>query len=549
MEDTRADERLVWWRHGVIYQIYPRSFMDTNGDGIGDLRGVIQRLDYLEELGVDAIWLSPIYRSPMKDFGYDVSNHTDIDPVFGDLETFDLLLAEAHKRHLRVILDYVPNHTSDQHPWFIESRKSNDGPKQDWYLWRDAKPDGSEPNNWVSHFGGKAWEWDDSRQQYYLHLFLKEQPDLNWRNPDVVGAMHGVMRFWFDRGIDGFRVDAVMYSIKHPDFPDNPPLYESSRYAEIGMSQEPVYTMNQPGIHDLIRDFRRICDSYEGDRVMIGETWFFDPSDLVKAYGANLDEFDLPFNFTSALLPWDAEEMRAAIESYYSALPKGALPNFVFGNHDIHRLATRFGHDNIRSAGMLLLTLWGAPTMYYGDEIGMRDVDVPPELTRDVVMPDEDLRRDPERTPMQWDSTPNAGFSPAGAEPWLPVASDYEAVNVEAQQADPASHLSFYRSLLKLRRDTPALHGGSFKFVDGLPTGVLGYTRSATGQHLLVIINFESEPVTLNLAELARSAKVLLSSQLTRHAEVDIGSLAVEPHESLLLELPDSSTPATALAR
>ncbi len=543
MRDSTADERFVWWRHGVIYQIYPLSFMDSNGDGMGDLPGIIQQLDYLQELGVDAVWLSPIFRSPMKDFGYDVSDHTDVDPIFGDLATFDILLSEAHKRGLRVVLDYVPNHTSDQHPWFIESRKSKDGPKRDWYLWRDAKPDGSEPNNWVSHFGGKAWEWDDSRRHYYLHLFLKEQPDLNWRNPDVVSAMHGVMRFWMDRGVDGFRVDAVMYSIKHPDFPDNPPLYASSRYDEIGMSQEPVYTMNQPGIHDLIRSFRRICDSYDGDRVLIGETWFFDPSELVKAYGEELDEFDVPFNFTSTLLPWNADEMRASFESYYAALPKGALPNFVFGNHDIHRLATRFGSDKVRSAGMLLLTLWGIPTMYYGDEIGMHDVDVPPEAQRDVVMPDEALRRDPERTPMQWDSSPNAGFSPAGAEPWLPVAADYEAVNVEAQRSDPTSHLSFYRSLLKLRRDTPALHRGSLKFVEGLPAGVLSYVRSADGKDVLVIINFESAPVTLDVSHLAGSGAMLLSSEPGRPAEVDLGELAVGPNESLLLDLADVSSP------
>ncbi|MFQ5710053.1 MAG: alpha-amylase family glycosyl hydrolase, partial [bacterium] len=479
--------------------------MDSNGDGVGDLQGIIERLDYVAQLGVDAIWISPIFASPMVDFGYDVSDHQAIHPMFGDMATFDRLLAAAHARNLRLVLDYVPNHTSDQHPWFIESRSSVDNPKRDWYIWKDAKPDGSPPNNWESIFGGPAWEWDEKTQQYYLHSFLKEQPDLNWRHPEVVEAMHDVLRFWLDKGVDGFRMDAVMCCVKHADFPDNPPIRDDSPLKPFGLNLEPVYSMNQPEIHEIVRGFRSLFDRYQGERVMIGETWVFEPTELVKYYGKNLDEFHIPFNFMSTILPWDAAQMKETIAAYYAVVPPGATANFVFGNHDVHRLATRFGPENHRSVGLLLLTLSGIPTLYYADELGMEDVQVPVERRQDpwgnhASNPHDG--RDPARTPMQWDASPNAGFAPPGVETWLPIAKNHPEVNVAAQQGDPTSTLNFYKTLLKLRRQMPALRRGDFAFVEQVPTEIMAYVRSLEGQRVLVVINFEGNEHALDLSSL-----------------------------------------------
>ncbi|MFQ5637435.1 MAG: alpha-amylase family glycosyl hydrolase [bacterium] len=532
--------KFIWWKHGVFYQIYPRSFMDSNGDGIGDLQGILSRLDYLSELGVDALWISPIFSSPMVDFGYDVSDYKDVHPMFGDMATFDRLLAAAHERNLRVVLDYVPNHSSDQHPWFIESRSGRDNPKRDWYIWRDAKPDGSPPNNWDAIFGGSAWEWDERSQQYYLHSFLKEQPDLNWRNPKVIEAMHDVLRFWLDKGVDGFRMDAVMCCLKHADFPDNPVIKQDSPLKPFGFRLEPLYSMNQPDIHAMLRQFRSLFDSYAGERVMIGETWLFELPELVKYYGEKLDEFQIPFNFMSTMLPWNAAEMKQFISAYYEAVPKGALPNFVFGSHDIHRLATRFGPENHRSVAMLLLTVRGIPTMYYGDELGMEDVDVPLDRRQDpwgINKPGLNLGRDPERTPMQWDASPNAGFSLPGVETWLPVAKNYREVNAAAQQHDPVSTLNFYKALLELRREMPALFRGDFAFVDEVPDDVMAYVRSAEGQRVLVVINFQSSEVALDLSSLGDSGKQLLSSRFMEPDRVVLTELSLNPHESVLISL------------
>jgi alpha-glucosidase len=534
-------EQCIWWQCGVFYQIYPRSFMDGSGDGIGDLQGIIDRLDYLAELGVDAIWISPIFASPMADFGYDVSDYTDIHPMFGDMATFDRLLRQAHERGLRIVLDYVPNHTSDQHPWFVESRSSRANPRRDWYIWKDAKPDGSPPNNWVSFFGGSAWEWDQTTGQYYLHLFLKEQPDLNWRNTDVAEAMHDVLRFWLDKGVDGFRIDVAMAMIKHPDFPDNPPV-EDGRFGniDIGLTQLPVYNIAQPEVHDVWRGFRKLFDSYDGDRVTIGELLLPSAAELVRCYGESLDELHLPFNFALLQARWNASEVKQAIADYYAVMPEGAMPNFVLGNHDFHRVATRFGRENHRSAGMLLLTLWGVPTMYYGDELGMEDVAIPRERMQDpwgINSPSPELGRDPERTPMQWDESPNAGFAPEGIETWLPVAGDYQEVNVAVQHEDPTSTLSFYRKLLSLRREMPALHRGEFALVEGVPSDVIAYTRSAGDQRVLVVINFDGNAHSLDLSTVSSSAEVLLSSRFTVFGSVDLEALPVKPHESLLLSL------------
>ncbi|MHC4463758.1 MAG: alpha-amylase family glycosyl hydrolase [Planctomycetota bacterium] len=531
----------IWWKHGVFYQIYPRSFMDHNGDGIGDLQGIIDRLDYVVELGVDAIWISPIFASPMVDYGYDVSDYKEIHQIFGDMATFDRLLAAAHERNLRVVLDYIPNHTSDHHPWFIESRSSHDNPKRHWYIWKDARPDGSPPNNWEAIFGGPVWEWDEKTHQYYLHSFLKEQPDLNWRNPEVVEAMHDVLRFWMDKGVDGFRMDAVMCCVKHSAFPDNPPIREDSPYKPFGLRLEPLFTMNQPEIHDILRGFRSLFDSYKGERVMIGETWVFELTELVKYYGETLDELHIPFNFVSAMMPWKVAEMKQVISAYYAVIPDGAMPNFVFGSHDVHRLATRFKPENHRSAGMLLLTLWGIPTMYYGDELGMEDVNVPLERRQDPWvenMPEIGVGRDAQRTPMQWDDSPNAGFSPPGVETWLPLATNYREVNVAVQQRDPMSTLNFYKTLLKLRREMPALQIGDFTFVEDVPAGIMAYIRSSGGQRLLVIINYEGNEHVLDLSFLNNSGKLLLSSRFAKSSEVVLSQLSLKPHESLLIQLP-----------
>jgi alpha-glucosidase len=454
--------------------------------------------------------------------------------MFGDLETFDRLLAAAHERNLKIILDYVPNHTSDQHPWFLESRSSRDNPRRDWFIWKDAKEDGSPPNNWESAFGGSAWEWDEKTQQYYLHTFVREQPDLNWRNPEVVEAMHNVIRFWFDRGVDGFRVDAITGLMKDPDFPDNPPAPPDSYWTKFGHDLESRYTQHQPDTFQQVRLMRKVFDEYE-DRVHIGETGASpDISQLIPYYGEPLDGFDIPFNLITLQAPWDPAQMRDLIESYYQLIPPGGWPNFVFGNHDIHRPATRFGYENHRSVGMLLLTLWGIPTIYYGDEIGMEDVFIPVEQRVDpwgITKPDMDLGRDPERTPMQWDRSANAGFT--SGEPWLPVADDYDQVNVAVQSADPHSTLSFYKQLLRLRRDLPALHNGSFTFVDDLADGVLAYVREAGGQRLLVAINFGDQARKIDISGVASSSKTLLSTDFVRHEGT---VLTLRPHESVLLQ-------------
>ena len=402
-----------WWQAGIIYQIYPRSFQDSNGDGVGDLPGIITRLDYLQWLGVAAIWISPIYPSPMADFGYDVSNYTEIHPLLGTLKDFDRLIAEAHRRGLRVLLDYVPNHTSDQHPWFVESRLSRDNPKRGWYIWRDGKADGSPPNNWLSHFGGGAWEWDERTGQCYYHAFLKEQPDLNWRNRQVQAAMMDVLRFWLERGVDGFRVDVIWELIKDEQFRDNPP---NPRYREGEVRPYfqllTRYNTDQPHVHDMIGMMRRVIDEYE-HRMLIGE--IFLPLDrLVTYYGtAEAPECHLPFNFQLQLLPWKARRIARAIEAYEAALPAGCWPNWVLGSHDVPRIATRAGPEQAGVAAMLLLTLRGTPTMYQGDEIGIENVPVPPEMEQDPVARNvPGFGRDPQRTPMQWDGSSNADLRP-----------------------------------------------------------------------------------------------------------------------------------------
>ena len=536
-----------WWQTGIVYQVYPRSFMDSNGDGVGDLPGVISRLDYLQWLGVDAVWLSPIYPSPMADFGYDVSDYCDVHPLFGTLADFDRLVAEAHGRGLKVILDFVPNHTSDRHPWFLESRLSRDNPKRDWYIWRDPAPGGGPPNNWLSNFGGPAWRLDEATGQYYFHAFLKEQPDLNWRNPEVRRAMHDVLRFWMGRGVDGFRVDVIYHVVKDDQFRDNPrnPDYKPG-------SQNPhheflaTYIADRPEVHDVIAGMRRVVDEYEG-RMLVGEI-YLPVERLVMYYGEGGRGVHMPFNFQLVTMPWNARAIGDAVRRYEELLPSHGWPNWVLGNHDNPRIASRVGRPQARVAAMLLLTLRGTPTMYYGDEIGMCDVPIPPGRVQDPFeknVPGMGLGRDPERTPMQWDGSDGAAFTRAGVEPWLPLADDYRDVNVAAQRDDPASYLSLYRRLIELRRREPALSVGEYEPLARPDDAgeVIAYRRRAGDRRFLVVLNLSGRPQTFRRPDGATESlpgRIALSTCLDRDQEPVARTLELRPNEGVVVEVVNS---------
>jgi alpha-glucosidase len=470
-----------WWQRALIYELYPRSFQDSDGNGIGDLTGILNRLDYLVSLGVDAVWITPIYPSPMADFGYDVADYCGIAPIFGAMSDFDRLLAEVHARGLRMILDFVPNHTSDEHPWFIESRSSRGNPKRDWYLWRD------EPNNWLSNFGGSAWEYDETTSQYYLHSFLKEQPDLNWRNPEVRKAMFDNLRFWLKRGVDGIRVDVMWLLIKDDLFRDNPvnPEYkpgslESHRFL-------PYYNSNRPEVIQVVEEMRAVMDEFQ-DRVLIGEI-YLPVEQLVNYYGRDLRGAQLPFNFQLLQCPWNAASLARTIAQYQSALPPGAWANWVLGNHDNSRIVTRIGEAQAGVAAMLLLTLPGTLTIYYGEELGLADVAIAKDQVQDPAeknQPGIGAGRDPERTPMPWDGSRNAGFT--AGRPWLPLNPDYRQRNVSALEANVSSILHLYRRLIALRRDRSVLVSGALLEVSAEGT-LLRYQRSDENARWLVLLN------------------------------------------------------------
>ena len=485
---AQAASGSLWWQHGIVYQVYPRSFQDTNGDGVGDLPGIHRRLDYLASLGVDAVWISPIYPSPMADFGYDVADYCDIDPLFGTLADFDALVAEAHARGLKVILDFVPNHTSDRHPWFLDSRSSRKSAKRDWYIWRDGKPDGAPPNNWISHFGGPAWTFDEATGQWYLHSFLRQQPDLNWRNADVRAAMYDALRFWLDRGVDGFRVDVIWLLIKDEALRDNPlnPTWQPPG-AEIGKLIQ-FYNADRPEVHDVIAEMRAVLDEFN-ERVLIGEIYL--PLErLVTYYGKELKGAQLPLNFQLLETAWNARAIAKAIEDYERLLPSGGWPNWVLGNHDWPRIAARVGERQARVAAILLMTLRGTPTIYYGDEIGLSRVEIPPEAVQDPWGINEPGQgRDPSRTPMQWDGGPQAGFT--SGKPWLPLSDDHAARNVAALEADAGSVLNLYRALIALRRAHRALSVGAFR-LRAVDDDVLVYERSSGDERLVVALNLSS---------------------------------------------------------
>lgn len=517
-----------WWQSTVVYQIYPRSFQDTTGNGIGDLPGITRRLDYLADtLGIGAIWISPFYKSPMADFGYDVADYTSIDPMFGTMNDFDELLEGVNAKGMKLIIDWVPNHSSDEHPWFVESRSSRDNPKRDWYTWRDPKPDGSPPNNWVSAFTGPAWSFDETTGQYYLCSFTKKQADLNWRNPEVQEAMFSDLSFWLDRGVDGIRIDVAHFVMKDPELRDNPlvegsPKVNTKDHGEYDL-YEHLYDKGHPDNHAMHRDVRALLDSYQPERFSVGEIYIADWDEWASYYG-ELDELHMPFNFSLLWTPWTADAISEQVNATEAAVPEGGWPSYVLGNHDNSRIATRFGEEEMPIAAMLLLTLRGAPTLYYGDELAIPERDIPPEHQLD---PHGQLLagagRDGCRTPMQWDDSSEAGFSPAGADaPWLPLTDDWPERNVARHLEDPRSLLNLYRSLLAYRKSSAALQAADYRQVDA-PTGCFAYTRGA----VTVALNFTDTEL-----ELGFSGRVALSTYLDGNATPEL----LRPHEGLIIE-------------
>jgi alpha-glucosidase len=563
-------KNLKWWQSAVFYQIYPRSFADGNGDGIGDLTGMLEKLDYLRDLGVDAIWLSPHYPSPQYDCGYDISNYTDVEPEYGTLEQFKTYLDEVHKRGMRLILDLVLNHTSDQHPWFLESRSSRDNPKRDWYVWHDGI-NGQPPNNWNSAFGGSAWEWDDQTQSYYYHFFFKEQPDLNWRNPEVKQAMFDAVRFWLDLGVDGYRLDAIGTIYEDPDLPNHPveaelkDLYRMYREAKthdewmvVRRIWEKMFSQqaDQPGMHELMQELRAIINEYD-DRMLVGET------EEISFYGSGDDELHMVFNFPMTMTPRITPEwVRANQRERLGALPEGAWPCNTLGNHDSPRILSRYGDgendEAIARVNMaLVLTLKGTPFLYNGEEIGMRDfilsdiADVRDNMSlwayqmeREVMGTSEEeaahyafMRgRDKCRTPNQWRSAPHAGFCPPEVHPWLPVNPDYaDGINVEDQDDKPDSMLNFYRRFLSMRRQNPALIGGDYQVVNADAKDYLAFVRTSDEQRLLVVLNMSAEAQQVAAELPASDLRVVFSSRQRSETEAAAG-FELGPFEVFIAE-------------
>lgn len=522
-----------WWREGVLYQIYVRSFADSNGDGIGDLQGVIDRLDHLEWLGVDGVWLSPTMPSPNLDWGYDVADYRDVDPDLGDLETLDRLVAEAGKRGIRILLDLVPNHTSDRHPWFVDARSTRDAEHRDWYVWADPRPDGSPPNNWVSIFGGPAWELDPATGQYFLHNFLVEQPDLNWWNDDVRQEFDDIIRFWLDRGIAGFRIDVAQGLINDRELRDDPPATEEDPPDIRRRGLRPVHSMNRPEAHEIYRRWRTITDDYDPPGLLVGETWVPSIERWALYYGLAEDELHLCFNFALVFADLRAEDLRAVVELTERVLNPQAQPVWTASNHDVGRFPTRWcgeREDASRTALMALLTLRGTPFLYYGDEIGMTDVPIAEGDARDTVgvRLAPDAGRDPCRTPMQWSGEPGAGFTRGDVRPWIPIG-DAAARNVEDQRADPTSMLYLCRDLVALRRNTPELRSGGYAELPS-PPGIWAWRR---GDRTAVALNLSDEPGAITLGP----AGVLLATDRARDGEAVRTDLSLGPWQGAVLRL------------
>ncbi|HEY5695761.1 MAG TPA: alpha-amylase family glycosyl hydrolase [Candidatus Saccharimonadales bacterium] len=524
------------WQHvNGIYQIYPRSFKDANGDGVGDLRGIIQKLDYIKggkvSLGIDAIWISPFFTSPMADYGYDVSDYYDVDPTFGTLDDFKELLHEAHKRTIKVMIDYVPNHTSWAHPWFVESRRSKDSAKRNWYVWHDPKPDGSPPNNWLSVFGGSAWEFDEATGQYYLHSFLKEQPDLNWDNPDVRSAMTDVLDFWLSLGVDGIRADAVRWLSKDLTLlEDNPPNPNYKEGDDPYSSQLTTRSRYGDSLYEYLRQIGGTVAKYP-DRIILFED-YIDPQMNREAQYINMysvyPKVAAPFNVEGTLTQYSAAAFRAFIDNFEELSGGDLRPFYCFGNHDQPRLATRVGEEGAKLIAMLQLTLPGIPVIYYGDELGMHNVQIPPQAVRDPFEHNvPGLGRDPERTPMQWSDQANGGFSTIT--PWLPLPHDYTDYSVAREISDPYSSLNLYRTLLKLRKNK-ALHTGHYGYWQGENEHVFGFTRRIEDEEFLIVLNMSDKQAK---AKNVDGAVIYSTHSSVAWAEGNI--IALEPNQGVIL--------------
>jgi len=540
-QNTRVDaEGHQWWQHAVFYEIYPRSFADSNNDGIGDLNGISSKMSYLHDLGVDAIWISPCYPSPQVDFGYDVSDYESIDPMYGTLADFDGMVAEGKKQNVKIILDFVPNHTSDQHPWFLDSKSSRTSAHRDWYIWRDGKGPGKPPNNWISIFGGSAWTLDPTTNQYFYHFFYKQQPDLNWRNPAVEKTMLDTTRWWYQRGVSGFRLDAVDTLFEDPELRDNPVLPGTNVQGDPNMENQ--YNDKLPEVHEELQKLRKVADDYNA--VLIGETWTSNIAELDRYYGQGSHELQLPMDFmftmVNQLSPPEFRRQIAAVDAAHG------WPVFVISNHDIQRSYNRYGDGKNNDAiaklmGAFYLTLRGTPIMYYGEEIGMENND--PTRREDVKDPigrtgwPKEKGRDGERTPMQWNTAPNAGFS--DATPWLPVPPSYKTHNVASESQDPNSVLNLYKKVLALRHTNQALLEGSYVALNENDPNVMSYLRSYKGKAVLVALNMSASPqkTTLNLSGQGLTQIFLNTLIASPSASARGNQVTLEPFGLLIAEV------------
>jgi alpha-glucosidase len=556
-----------WWKRAVFYQVYPRSFMDSNDDGIGDLPGIISRLDYLNDgstgsLGIDAVWFSPFFRSPDCDYGYDISDYCDIDPRFGTLEDFDRLLEEAHKRKIMVMLDLVVNHTSHLHPWFLESRASRENQKRNWYIWKDGLKSGTRPpNNWRNNFFGPAWTLDENTDQYYLHSFLKEQPDLNWANPEVREAISGVIKFWLERGVDGFRLDVAHIYCKDEKFRSNPPFFARSaikdgpRLSDRSLSanimkllslpelQVRKYNIHQPETHEVLRQFRRIFDTFPA-RTSVGEIIAEDPALVASYYGFQNDELHMNFYFEILNCRWKAGAFRRCIDRWEKALPEGGWPAYTFSNHDVVRSISRYGRNvkgdrRARLLALMLLTLRGTPFIYYGEELAMKEAVIPKKILKDPI----GLKwypfhrgRDGCRTPMQWNSREHAGFSKI--EPWLPVGPEQEKRNVEGQMKDPSSQLNLVKKLIRIRKSMPALTDGNYRsLTEGISGSCFCYLRETESQSIVICLNLSQRRQEFNLEKANGNNRLIISTDTERKTGSINFPLILEADEGCMIDI------------
>lgn len=529
----------TWWKHGVIYQIYPRSFNDSDGDGIGDIPGIIEKLDYLADLGIDGIWLSPINLSPMFDFGYDISDYRSIDPAFGTIDDFKKLIAEAHRRNIHIIMDLVINHSSHLHPWFIESRSDRESPKRDWYIWHEGT-EGKYPNNWMAAFGGHAWEWDRHTEQYYLHLFLKEQPDLNWRNPELKKAVFQDIRFWLDLGVDGFRLDVINYIVKDREFRSNPYWIHKTNPRRHDM-QRHDYDRNRPETHEILRELRKLMDEY-GETMTVGEIYpnegIMEPETSASYLGNGHDELHLAFDFSPVYTKFKAGDFKNILSRWYDTIPAEGWPCHVLSNHDQSRSMSRLAKGSIEKAKLLnalLLTQRGTPFLYYGEEIGMTDGKVP---RKEIVDPVGKKYwpfhpgRDPERTPMQWDDSPGAGFTTGNS--WLPIPRTHRDINAAGQTGKNGSLLEFTRSLITLRKTSEAMQRGSWQLLES-HKDILAYIRGGKKEAFTVILNFSKKPVLLDI-ENQKEWMVTLGTHRAEGSSLQEDTVTLQPFEALILK-------------